>query len=81
MTILCWLDVRENLFHCGLLEITVIDWLIGVSPKPCICLHVLFFLDVCIQVSLFHKDTSQTGSHGIYLVTSIKAPFPNTVTS
>ena len=54
-------DVRENLFHCGLLEITVIDWLIGVSPKPCICLHVLLFLDVCIQVSLFHKDICPIG--------------------
>ena len=54
-------DVRENLFHCGMLEITVIDWLIGVSPKPCICLHVLFFLDVCIQVSLFHKDSGPIG--------------------
>ena len=50
-------DVRENLFHCGLLEIIVIDWLIGVSPKLCNCLLVVFFLDVCIQVSLFHKDS------------------------
>ena len=26
--------MRENLFHCGLLEITVIDWLIGYRSTP-----------------------------------------------
>ena len=39
------------------------------------------YLCLCVHAFPFHKDTSKTGSHGIYLVTSIKAPFPNTVTS